>query len=75
MWIILSNNAKGINIDLNPENENDVVLRTESEVQADINVITPKINSLNDEVFALKSDMMFIEVTEGLSDNYYTKQK
>lgn len=73
--IVLSNNAKGINIDLNSENENDVVLRTESEVQADINAITPKINSLDDEIFVLKSDMMFIKMSEGLSDNYYAKQK
>lgn len=73
--VILSNNAEGFNIDLNPENENNVVLRSESEVQADINAITPKINSLEDQVFALESDMMYIQMSEGLSDNYYAKQK
>lgn len=72
---ILSHNAKGFNIDLNPEQENTEVLRTESEVQTDINTIKPKINSLNKEIAALEMELWNIQMDEGLSDNYYAKQK
>lgn len=72
---VLSNNAKGINIDLNPEQSNTEKLRTESEVKADINALKPKITSLNNEVMALEMDLWKIQMNEGLSDNYYAKQK
>lgn len=72
---VLSHNAKGFNVDLNPEQENSEVLRTENEVQTDINTIKPKINSLNTEIATLEMELWSIQMDEGLSDNYYTKQK
>ena len=70
---VLSHNAKGVNIDLVPEKESEN-LRTESEVQADINTIKPKISSLNAEIVSLEMDLWKIQNEEGLSENYYSKQ-
>lgn len=71
--IVLSNNANGINIDLNPSEEYTENLRTESEVQADINELTPRINSLNFEVSSLQVELWSIQTSEGMSDNYKAK--
>lgn len=73
--LILSHNATGINIDINSEQENSETLRDESEVQADINTIQPKINSLNSEILALELELLDIQMSEGMTDNYYTKQQ
>lgn len=73
--LVLSHNATEINIDLNPKQENTETLRTESEVQADINTIQPKINSLQNEIAALGMELWGIQMSEGMTDNYYTKQQ
>lgn len=72
--VVLSHNAKGYNIKLTPE-ENKKSLRTESEVEEDIIKISPKVDSLNSEVNSLKMELWSIQMKEGLSDNYYAKQK
>ena len=70
---VLSSNAKGMNIDLNPEQENTEVLRSESEVQADINTIKPKVSSLESQLLVLETELSQIQLTEGLTDKYYAK--
>jgi len=71
--IILSNNAKSISIDLN-NTENNIVSRTEDEVQNDINIIKTKINSLKNEISTLEMDLFKIQFEERSSNNYYEKQ-
>lgn len=73
--LVLSHNVDKNNININSKQENSEPLRTEAEVQADINTIKPKLNSLQSEIDAIELELMKIQITEGRNDNYYAKQQ
>lgn len=74
--VVLSNNAKGFNIDLNPEQEKNETIRTESVVQSELDEVESQIDAIDIEINRLKNEQMKIFKEDmGFSDRYYAKDE
>lgn len=74
--VVLSHNDNGINIDLNPEQGNNETLRTESDVQSEIDEIESQIDAIDIEINKLENEKSKIFVEDmDFSDRYYAKDE
>ena len=73
--VVLSNKSKSINIDLTQSQNTNNSSRSIDEIENDINSIKPKINSMESEINILRAKLVQMQITDGNSDEYYSKQK
>lgn len=74
--VVLSNKSNSIKVNLKESQSTDSVnSRSVEEIEADINSIKPKINSMESEINILRAKLVQIQMTDGNSEDYYSKQK